>query len=88
MLENLLNHEIMVAIKTLAAAMGAESTLGAVSNKICRHQSIVIASGSKICKAIAVIFNGAAGLFDQVQDIGGKVRLAEEPKEAKKEEVK
>jgi len=83
-LNQIFSPEMKTALTTLAGAAGLESALGAMSNKVIKHQSLVLGAGTKIFKALAVVFGGIANCLDRVQDYGGKilVEVKEEPKDA------
>ena len=72
-LNQILTPEMKTALSTLAGVAGVESFFGAVSNKYVKHQSFVILTGSKVFKALGVVFSGIGAGLDRVQDFGGKI---------------
>jgi hypothetical protein len=72
-LNQIFTPEIKTALSTLAGVAGVESFFGAMNNKYVKHQSFVILTGSKVCKALGVVFSGIGAGLDRVQDFGGKI---------------
>lgn len=79
-LTQIFTPEMKAAVSTLAGAAGLETALGIISNKYVKHQSFVVGAGSKIFKALAVVFSGLAKALDMAQEYGGKVSVEVEPK--------
>lgn len=86
-LNQILSPEMKTALTTLAGAAGLESVLGAMSNKVIKHQSFVLAGANKIFKALAVVFGGIGNCLDKIQDYGGKVSVETSPKGVKIEDA-